>query len=102
MTDDDHLQRAVNRQHFDMQAMFQRWNATAAKNIEEMRLRQWCIEQSVQTYKSYSGGSVVQTAEEILAFVTQPVASVFTSPGTDQPAPPSDQTAASWPADAPR
>jgi hypothetical protein len=95
------FERALHRQAIDVQALYAKWNVAVQKQIEEMRIRQWCVEQAIKTaemqFSDEHGTDVIRMARHILDFITEPI---YLS--TDQPVSPTDQTAPSSPADAPR
>jgi hypothetical protein len=89
----------------DVQAMLQKWREAVARSLEDMKIRQWCVEQAIKVVEVTGGEKYdpIQLAEEYLEFISTPLVTVLTGPAPDtgQPASPAGQTAASWPSDAP-
>lgn len=71
------------------QALLQQWQGRLAKQFEEMKLRQWCVEQAVKAIGEISRERRSGSAEfcaiysGILEFITQPFADVFKGPSSD-------------------
>ena len=89
----------------DVQALYQKWNAAILKQIEEMKIRQWCVEQAVKIMVVEKDNDLVTLADEIYWFITAPLGHFFTrtnEANTSQSKPstaqtePSAQSADAW------
>jgi hypothetical protein len=54
-------------------ALMQTWRDALAKQIDEMKLRQWCVEQSIK----YAATGVKYDPIILLQFITAPFAETF-------------------------
>lgn len=63
-----------------LQAMMQQWRDRRAKQMDEMKVRQWCVELAVKAATERGSNvtyDVATTAERIFRFVTTPFADTF-------------------------
>jgi hypothetical protein len=68
--------------------MLQEWQTNVAKRMDELKIRQWCIDKSIEFQKAGNGVD----AFVIFKFITAPFADMFgpTHPAVNPPEPPTD------------
>ena len=84
----------------DMQAIVEKWRLAVATQLDQMKVRQWCIEQVIKFVEASNADvDLVDLAGDLLVFVTTPLNETFkAAPDTAPPASPAVQTVAHWPA----
>jgi hypothetical protein len=63
-----------------VQAMIEQWRRQLDKQMSELRLRQWCVEQVVKHLENnhvQTSAEFIAIADEILKFISAPFAEVF-------------------------
>ncbi len=56
-----------------VQQLMQNWRDALAKQMDELRLRQWCVEQSIK----YAAAGMKYEPMVLLQFITAPMADVW-------------------------
>jgi hypothetical protein len=57
----------------ELQALVEAWRANLEKQMADMKLRQWCVEQSIK----YAIAGRFTLPDDILKFITAPFADAF-------------------------
>jgi hypothetical protein len=63
-----------------VQAMFEQWSEKWRRQLEDLKLRQWCVEQVVKHLENnhvQTSAEFIAIADEILKFISAPFAEVF-------------------------
>jgi hypothetical protein len=62
-----------------VQSLMQNWRDALAKQMDEMRVRQWCVEQAIKVCEAGAPGctDVYEIYDRILKFITAPFAETF-------------------------
>ena len=57
--------------------LMQNWRDALAKQMDELRIRQWCIERAIEAMRA--GGEIdpILLSEEFFRFITAPFAETF-------------------------
>jgi hypothetical protein len=64
----------------DVQALYLKWNATVLKQVEEMKIRQWCVEQAIKIMAVQADNDTLTLADDIYSFVTTSFGKEFVYP----------------------
>ena len=60
----------------EVQQLVDSWREASVKQMEELRLRQWCVDKSIE----YAKAGIPYQPHELLVFITKPFAEAIKSP----------------------
>ena len=64
----------------DIQRLYQKWNESVHKQVEEMKIRQWCVEQAIKIMAVQADNDTLTLADDIYSFVTTSFGKEFVYP----------------------